>query len=322
MVKLKRIFLALFVCLSTSMYAQKIISDEVIWVGHPYAAFTSLTYYKGYYYCSFREAKKHWDNTGEDCGNVIVICSKDSKNWEVYLTFTDPGFDLRDPQISVTADGRLMLLTEKCQYRDGKVRYRQTCTAFIGMNGESTPLTSIVLDAAQDWNWVWNVNWFDGKAYGFTYAPYFGFVESKDGHTFDMLQKVELSDILTEASIIKLKKGKYIAVVRREKNALIGLYDTKYRLWAWKDAGYRIDCPKLISIKGEIYVLGRFYGDVEQTAVLKLDKKELTLKKIIGIDGEKDCAYPGAVYRNGILYVTYYSGDGKRGDIHLAKIRL
>ena len=229
-------------------------------------------------------------------------------------------YDLRDPKLSVTPEGKLMLLTEKVQYDRGRVLSRQSCYSFIVYNDDYQVLTPINFKSSPHRNWLWNIEWIDDCAYGFTYIPYFCFVKAEDGINFDVVQRINLDNTPTEASLVKLNKKEFVSVVRSKSNALLGRYHLKSNKWVWKDLGLKLGCPELIKIKKDIYILGRTYSDKKQTSIFKLDVKTMTLINILTIDGNRDCAYPGAVFKNGFLYVSYYSGNGANSDIYLAKI--
>lgn len=315
-------FIILLLLFSNNAFAIEVISNNKIWEGQKYAAFTSLVFYKGYFYCAFRNANKHYDTTGEDCGIIKIIRSKDADKWVEFLTFEEKNYDLRDPQLSITPDNKIMLLAEKVQYKEGKAVYRQSCTSFINKRGKHTPLEPVHFSPEMNWNWIWNVEWIDNIAYGFTYVPYFAFVKSIDGQTYNIVQNITLSNSPTEASIIKWKDGIYSAVVRTNKNALVGFYNVNNNLWEWKDAGAMIGCPKMIIIEKDLFILGRSYGTSKTTAIYKYDIENSLVNKIIDLGSDKDCAYPGVVFKKGVLYVSYYVGDGVKGDVYLAKIRI
>lgn len=311
------------ICLSLlcvpTLDAQTIISNDLIWHGENYASFTSLVFYKGNFYCSFRNANKHADSSGNDCGIIKIIRSKKGDVWEEYMTFCENGCDLRDPQLSITPDNVIMLITNKVQYKDGHVICRQTCSSFIDDDYSNTPLTPIEYEPVLVNNWLWNVEWIKHKAYGFIYIPYFALVESTDGIHYRIVNKIDLDDTPSEASLIK-KWRKRVAVVRRNTTTMIGVY--KNKKWEWFDSELKIACPKLFKIRGKIYLMGRYNGETKHTALFELDEKHHSLNYIFGIPGKTDCAYPGIVYKDKMLYVSYYSGDGKNSDIYFAKIKL
>ena len=294
-------------------------SDKLIWKGDSHAAFTALVQYQDNLYCAFRNANMHADISGKDCGVIKIIKSSNGEKWEDFLSFKEDGYDLRDPQLSVTPTGKMMLLTEKVKYENGKAVTRNSCVSFIKSNGEFTPLQNVNFDVCQNWNWIWNVEWIDDVAYGFCYAPFFGMVKSKDGVVYELVESLKLDRNPTEASIIKLNRNELLAIVRSDGPAYLGIYNLKSQKWQWSDCDEEIACPKLIASKGKIYVAGRSYKSGVKTSVYKFNKRKKKLICIYQVSGGKDCSYPGIVCHRKQFYLSYYKGDVSSSDIYLAK---
>ena len=91
-------------------------SLEMIWDHAPHNAFTDLIRFQDRWWCVFREAAGH-DAPG---GIVRVLTSKTGAMWESAARVEERDIDLRDPKLSVTPDGRLMLLMGGCVYDDGR----------------------------------------------------------------------------------------------------------------------------------------------------------------------------------------------------------
>ena len=132
-----------------------IISTRKIYTGKPYASFTSLVNHEGRFYCAFREAKKHYDPSGEDVGVVKILYSKDGKRWQSFLTYSVDGIDLRDPKLTVTPEGKIMLLVEEVKYEKKVAVLRKTCVSFFSSNKLHTELLPISFMSDMKWNWLW-----------------------------------------------------------------------------------------------------------------------------------------------------------------------
>lgn len=319
--KHKSLLFSCVLLLTSFTFFSKQPSDKIIWKGDSHAAFTALVEYQDTLYCAFRNANMHADISGNDCGVIKIIRSGNGEKWEDYLTFTESGYDLRDPQLSVTPVGEMMLLTEKVKYENGKAITRNTCVSFIKSKRQYTPLQSVTFDVSQNWNWIWNVEWIDGVAYGFCYAPFFGMVKSSDGINYDLVDIINLQRNPSEGSIAKLNSNHYLAVVRTDGVAYLGIYDVNEGKWRWKDCDEMIACPKVINYKNKVYVVGRSYIGGLKTSVYKFNKRNKELRCLVRLSGGKDCSYPGLVYHDGKLYVSYYKGDGSSSDIYLATIK-
>lgn len=266
------LFLSISVLISHQLFANE-IKGKLIWKGQSYAAFTSLAYYEGNFYCAFRNAKTHFDKTGLDCGRIIIIRSEDAVHWEEFLSYKEDSYDLRDPQLSLTPSGKLMLMTERVKYVDGKSKERHTYVSFINKDGSHSGLEPITFDASPNRNWIWNVGWIDGVAYGFNYNPFFGFVKSTDGIEFELVERIQLDNLPTESAVEKLNQNELLAVVRTNQNAIIGIYNINKRKWDWNECDERIDCPRIIKVNNDIFVVGRSFKGGEKTSLYKFNKK-------------------------------------------------
>ena len=95
-------------------------SVEKIWGnGTTHCAFSSLIHFNGRYYCSFREGASHiFDKEGKAEGKVRIIASVDGEKWESVAYVGKEGVDLRDPKLSVTPDGKILVTIGGSIYRN------------------------------------------------------------------------------------------------------------------------------------------------------------------------------------------------------------
>ena len=101
----------LLTCCLSGAFADVPVTAEVIqvskiWDKAPHNAFTDLLRWNGRFYCVFREGRGHVSTDGK----IRVLESKDTDVWETAALIALEGYDLRDAHVSVTPDGRLMLL--------------------------------------------------------------------------------------------------------------------------------------------------------------------------------------------------------------------
>ena len=83
---------------------------ERIW-DRGYSAFPSIVRYKGAMYVSFREGVSHiFDENGIAAGRTRILRSRNGRRWKSVALLSKEGYDLRDPKLSVTPDGRLMVI--------------------------------------------------------------------------------------------------------------------------------------------------------------------------------------------------------------------
>jgi len=116
----KRYFLTVLFFIGTSFsFADVPVTVEVvevnkIWDKAPHNAFTDLVRWRApasrepndKFYCAFREGRGHVSTDGK----IRILESKDSNIWNSAALIALEDFDLRDAHLSVTPDGRLMLL--------------------------------------------------------------------------------------------------------------------------------------------------------------------------------------------------------------------
>lgn len=277
-----------------------IISTRKIYTGKPYASFTSLVNHEGRFYCAFREAKKHYDPSGEDVGVVKILYSKDGKRWQSFLTYSVDGIDLRDPKLTVTPEGKIMLLVEEVKYEKKVAVLRKTCVSFFSSNKLHTELLPISFMSDMKWNWLWDITWIEGTAYGYIYVPYFAFVKSSDGINYELVDKPTIDNFPTEASVVRWG-NKFVSVVRRKQNAYVGMSNDG-KQWQWKDGGMQMGCPKLFIHKDKVYAVGRAYnGKAKSTSLFRIDTDNGKITKLLELSSDKDSAYPGIVLEGDIL---------------------
>jgi len=319
-----------------------------IWDKAPHNAFTDLIRWNGRFYCTFREGERHV--FGED-GKIRIIRSKDGNTWDSVALIEQDGVDLRDPKLSITPDGRLMILMGGSDYDGTVLKGRLSRVAFLN-SGEKNLTTSspVVIDKsiATKNDWLWRVVWHDGVGYGVLYQPFYppdskkrGAIRSLDGHPwqlhlvkttdgvhYDGLKSFHLAGKPGEATPLFLTDGRMMIVVRNDQSMDLGFSSAPYTDWQWKKKELWLGGPDLIQLPDETIVLGtRAYEEDEQGKDIRH-----TVVGTLSLDGEfgervrlpsgSDTSYPGMVLYQGQLWVTYYSNHEKRASIYLAKIPL
>ena len=83
-----------------------IVEVRKIWDRAPHNAFTDLVRSRDRWFCVFREGHGHVSPDG----SIRVIASSDGRDWSSSALLALPGADLRDPKITQTPDGRLMIV--------------------------------------------------------------------------------------------------------------------------------------------------------------------------------------------------------------------
>jgi len=130
----------------------------------------------------------------------------------------------------------------------------------------------------------------------------------------------------SEASLLFLPDGRALCLLRRGgaiSTAALGKSQAPYRGWSWTGLKVAIAGPNLIRLPDErIVVSGRMIGDDARTALSWLDPETESLTEFLTLPSGGDNGYPGMVFHDGLLWVSYYSSHEGRAMIYLAKVKL
>ncbi len=315
--------LAISFFMPASVGENQSVEVQKIWDQAAYNSFVDLVRFKNQWFCTFREGESHV--YGKD-GTIRVIRSLDAVTWESAVLLAEKGVDLRDPKISVTPDGRLMLLIGGSVY-DGKTLVsRQPRVSFSADGDNWTPLQPIL----EKGDWLWRVTWFGDTAYGVSYELaepdwLIKLFKSNDGLNYDLVTILDVQGSPNETTLRLTPEGEMIALVRREsgnKHAWIGTSKKEpYTEWTWTDSGHQVGGPNFIILPdGRIWASGRDYHQETRTVLAKLTRK--SYEPVITLPSGGDTSYPGMVWFDGRLWEAYYSSHEGKASIYLAKVTL
>ena len=121
-----------------------------------------------------------------------------------------------------------------------------------------------------------------------------------------------------------------LALVRRDKkfdkNAWLGTSRFPYSDWNWKPLNHAIGGPNFILLPDEsIWVAGRLifttpYAELEKTFAGYIEQDRVTPLLLLPSGG--DCSYPGMVYHEGNIWLSYYSSHEGKASIYLARVAI
>jgi len=230
---------------------------QKIWDQAEYNSFTDLARFDDRWYCTFRESDAHI--YGEN-GKVRVIVSDDGDQWRSVGLFAVDGRDLRDPKLSVTADGRLMVIAGACLYVGQEEKTRDSRVAFSSDGENWTALATMRFEAADehpvDGHWMWRVSWHKDRAYGVSKLlnPHRAILfTSTDGVHWQQVTRFNIPDdyhqgregkhptMPTETTVRVLSDDTMLALVRQ---AWIGTSPPPYTDWAWHKIRHAKDHPR------------------------------------------------------------------------------
>ncbi len=289
-------------------------------------SFTVLPRYTHKWIGVCRAGKKH---AGGDNGAVRVLVSPDGESWKSSALLVAEGLDLRDPKISVTPDGRLMLLMGVTLWKDMKAT-REICSAvsFSADGHNWTPRKQVLSNG----HWLWRVTWHKQAAFGVSKLgqgniPKQGFLwKSSDGVHYELLHKFKVPG-MSETTLRFAADGKLTAMVRRTGpgggNGWIGTSRSPYHTWTFKETDRKFGGPNfLILPNGQFWATSRLYGKGEYRRTALFEMTPESIKPVLTLPSGGDTSYAGMVWHDGLLWISYYSSHEEKPSIYLAKIRL
>lgn len=328
--------LILLAGLSLAAPAAELVSVKRIWAEAPHSAFGDIIRFRNQWFAVFREGKTHVANAKvkPDDGKLRVIVSKDAEVWKPAALLEEAGIDLRDPHLSITADGRLMIVAGGSVYRDAVYQGRQPRVAF-SKDGKTWTAPQRV---GQEGHWLWRVTWHKGRAWGVSKYGAIDrdnpndpkradLVSSKNGVDWEKVTELKAEGI-DETAVRFLPDDTMVALARSEAgnhHAWIGRAKPPYTEWQWTRTNHQVGGPNFIVLPdGAMFGGGRLYVDPAKrqfrTALARMDAGGY--EPVLTLPSGGDNSYPGFVWHQNLLWMMYYSSHEDRTAIYLAKIKL
>lgn len=324
------VFVSIFACVwpihadAQSSAEAELLEVRRIWDQAKHNAFTDLIRFKGQWYCAFREGKSHVCDTGK----LRVLTSTDTEQWKSVALMPWDGGDVRDAKLSVTSDGRLML-SGAVRFLKPKDGQTHQSAAWFSKDGTTWSSPYPIGDPNL---WMWSATWHKDAGYSIGYSVaskrFIRLYHSRDGQTWDTLA----DDIFpggtyaNETSLVFAKDDTCYCLLRRDSHtatAQLGIAKPPYTQWTWKDLGVRIGGPKMIQLPDGRFVAGvRLYDGRVRTALCGIDAQQGTLRELLAFPSGGDTSYPGLVWHEGILWISYYASHEGKTNIYLAKVKL
>jgi hypothetical protein len=305
-----------------------------IWDVAEHSAFTDLIRFGDYYYCTFREGTGHIP--GAD-GVVRILKSPDGKTWESVALLEKTGIDLRDPKLSITPDGRIMVIMGGSVYLEGEIMGRSPQVSFSDPSGKqfSSPDKIMIDPEIASWgDWIWRTTWYKGTGYAVDYqiGPHerkgptaYYLVKTDNGRDFTKVARIELDGYPNESTIRFDKEGIMFILIRRELDDRMGMWarsSAPYTQWEFKKLDLRLGGPNFIFTEDEETIVGtRVYEPEVYTALFSGDK-DGNLREVFRLPSGGDTSYPGLLLEKDRLLVSYYSSHEGKSAIYLAEIPL
>jgi len=300
----------------------ELVAVRKIWDQAPHNAFTDLVWHRQRWWCVFREGQGHVSPDGA----LRVITSADGAVWESAALLKSSGEDLRDAKLSITPDGQFMLGGAGARRQNKQDAYQSY--VWFSRDGRSW---SAALPVADPDYWLWRVTWHKGVCYGIGYdgrsEGNIRLYRSADGRRF----QTHVASLLREAypnetSLVFLPDDTALCLLRRDgqpSNGLLGIAKPPYLEWAWKDTGRRIGGPHVLRLPdGRLVAAVRLYDGRVRTSLCWLDPQSGRLDECLALPSGGDTSYAGLVFRDGLLWVSYYSSHEKKTSIYLATVKI
>jgi hypothetical protein len=299
---------------------------EKIWDHAPHNAFTDLIRFHKHWYCVCREGTGH----ASGAGTIRVLVSEDGKKWSSAALLEKKGVDLRDPHLSITPDGRLMIVGGAAEppSRD-PVRDHFSFVSFSKDGSNWTAPKRV----GKSWQWLWRVTWHKGTAYGVAYCwdpkipakNHAILYKSSDGLKYEQVSKFAIPNP-TEATLA-FDGDTMLCLQRRDgkpNTAMLGKSSPPYTDWTWQDLGMYFGGPNFIKAPdGTWWAAGRLIKKGKaQTALCRLDVKAGKLLPVLTLPSGGDTSYPGLVWHDDTLWVSYYSAHQGKTSIYLARVQI
>ncbi|MBM0235157.1 exo-alpha-sialidase [Micromonospora sp. STR1_7] len=287
----------------------------------PHSAFTDLVRHAGSWFCAFREAATHLS----DDGVIRVLTSTDGRCWTSAAVIRQADVDLRDPRFVRRPDGRLQLFAAAAVGQSAKTFETVTWLSADGHDwGEATPV-------GEPGVWVWRAAWHGDALYGVGYAtrdPRFArLYRSTDG--VDLQPWVPMlfeGGYPNESGLVFDPDGTAFCLLRRDGDdatAQLGRALPPYREWSWTDLGVQVGGPTLLRLPdGRLLAGVRLLDGEVRTAVCVVDPDRGELTELVALPSGGDTSYPGLVWHDDLLWVSYYSSHEGRTCVYLAEVSL
>ncbi len=297
----------------------EVLESKKIWDAAPHNAFTDLVWHKGEFWCVFREGEKHVSADGA----VRVLRSKDGAAWSSAALVRSEAGDLRDPKVSVTPAGEMMLIAAAA-FRPGVPAHHQTYAWF---SKDGVEWGEAVAIGEPDY-WLWRVVWDGGTAWGIGYDTSgqkkdTRLYRSPDGKTFERVRGwISPSGYANETGVLA-EKGRLTILLRRDgepNSAVLIQGEAPYQRWDMMDLGTRIGGPVLLRLPdGRLLGAGRLYDGKARTSLFWVQKEGI--REFATLPSGGDTSYPGLALREGVLWVSYYSTHEGKTSIYFGKVR-
>jgi hypothetical protein len=323
-----KLLLALFLLSLTAPAAPpQLLESKLIWKKGSDPALTDLARWRDAWWCVFRESSGLFKKPD---GKIRIVTSRDGTVWESVAFFSEKDVDFDAPRLSVTPQGRLMLVfNSDLDPGLAKPGTPQPMVAF-STDGRQWSAPKRVLEEGEE---LGRVTWQGETAYVVSRSKtppddegrinewILTLHKSGDGISWTSVAQLKVPDFPAEATLRFRPDGECLALVqrmRRDKQGWLGKAKAPYTNWQWQPVGRPIGGANfLVMAKGNLIVAGQSDQLSVITALGFLDEKGW--QPTLALRSGFRFSYTGMVEHEGFLWISYLSHSG---EILLGKVQL
>lgn len=339
-IHMKQTLIALICCIMVSIgniHATNYhFNVRKIWENGSHCAFTSLVKFQDKYYCAFREGETHiFDKNGKAEGKVRLLLSKNGKRWKSVAVLSKPGYDLRDPKLSMTPDGKMMVTIGGSLYQEGKIIARIPHVSFSsdGVHFSDPEPVNIDSTVCSGFDWLWRVTWEGDTGYVIDYScngneSCINLMKTMDGKRYELVSPLTVSDFPNEATIRFTADKRMLVMLRRERGdrkGYWGVSDPPYKNWIWKKMDFSLGGPNFLLLDKEKVIAGSRNSSISRFPKMAIYAGDTAgnLEEVMVLPSGGDSGYPGMLIVKNQLWISYYSShETANASIYLARIPL
>lgn len=290
---------------------------QMLWQSSHHNAFTDLIYYREAWYCVFREGSTHMSYDGQ----IVVLYSTDTQNWQEHSRLAWQGGDLRDPKLSVSPNNHL-IMTAGIRWAVYSTEASRLYSVGWSLDQSKEAWSLPIIDKTGEGTWRWATTWHHGLAYSVGHSGHDQqgcLYRSEDGLNWQVCVSPFFPDskVFTNESSLVSDNETLWCLTRRDAaggaKAILGSAASTLDHWRWQTLPVSIGGPKLLQLSNGEWVMAvrriNYKRWTAKTVLYKLNPKKNVIKHWQTLPSSGDTSYPGLVEYNGQLHVSYYSTD-------------